>query len=554
MKPADKVMRSTAIFTGNQLEPIDGAVAIRENRIIAVGSVEELEEYIDIDTQVIDCGDRLIMPGLNDSHVHLLMGSIQSDEDLCLHLLDCANEAECVNRVEKFASEHPENEWIFGWGWMWQSWDPAVEPTRASLDALGIDRPICLNDASMHIAWLNSKALELIGLSEDETYTDDPDVVTDEQGVMTGVVNELYSTKALAAALNLSNDELSGVIGKLIPKLNALGITSVSDMYPLLVSCDNAYESYRKAVEEDGGTLRITFFPSAEEVDEARCYARDFASDYVRFGGVKYVLDGCVEGSTAYMHEPYINNADPNFVSRPQTTCEHLNEMAEAADRAGFPFRVHAIGDAAATMAIDAMERAEVKNGKKGLRNCLEHTDNIKLEDIDRMVKLGISAAVQPAHSIVGGLSEGCFDAMIGKERNAHMWRYRDQLNHGLVLGLGTDWPCAADVNPFVNIYGAVARSMVDGTPREGFFRENAMSLGEALQAYTRGSAYVEGFEGCVGTLAEGKMADITVLDCNPFEIDIMDLKDMKAVMTLFDGEVVYQDVEEMPLGSSAEA
>lgn len=546
MNAADKIVHGTAVFTGNTLEPTAGAIAICGNEIAAIGTLDELEQLgcIGPDTELIDCGNRLIMPGLNDSHLHLLMGCVASDEDLCLNLMACGNEDACARAVAAYDAEHPGEGWLFGWGWICQLWDPDVEPTRASLDALGIDRPIYLAEAGLHVGWCNTRGLVEIGIDPDGDYSDDPFVTSGPDGKPTGVVSELVGQRGIAAALQLTREGLGRALGKLIPKLNARGITAVGDMYPLLVECDEPYGGYRDAVEKADGSLRITFYPSAEDYDGARRCAREFRSERLRFGGVKFVLDGCCEAGTGFMHEPYRYEGEPDnaqFVGCPQATEEHLDEMVQTADADGHPIRIHAIGDAAATMALDAMEKAAKLHGKKGLRCCIEHTDSIKIADIDRMARMGVSAAVQPCHSIVGGLLPGGYETIIGPERTAHMWRYRDELDHGVILGLGTDWPCAADVDPFLNIYAAVARSTKDGTPREGLYRENAMTLGEALQAYTRGSAYAEGFETRIGTLAPGKLADIAVLDCNPFELDIMELKDMHAAMTIFDGKVVYR-------------
>lgn len=543
MITADKVLLTAALFTGATQEARPGAVAIVGKEIAAVGAVEEVQGLIGDDTQVIDCGDRLVMPGLNDSHLHLLMGAIQSNENQCLKLLGTESEEQCARLAKEFADAHPENEWIFGCGWTWQSWTNPQPPTSASLDALEIDRPVCLNDLSLHAAWLNSRAMEVLGISAD-TVIEGGVVRKDENGQPTGVLDDAASQLALKEALKMDAERLSASIGELIPKLNSMGITAVSDMFPLLVACEDPYEGYRKAVEERNGSLRITFYSDAKDIKAAKEYAARYTGDYVRFGGVKFVTDGCVENQTAFMKEPYLDGLDPEFRSEMACSKEELDAMVLAADREGFAFRAHAIGDGTAATLLDALERACDAYGYKALRNCLEHTDNIASEDIERMSRLGVSAAVQPAHTMFGGLAPGLFDSMIGLERTARMWPYREELDAGVVLGMGTDWPCAADINPFVNLLGAVCRTTIDCVPAEGWYRENCMTLGEALQGYTRGSAYVEGFEDRIGLLSPGKLADIVVMDRNPFEMDPLELKDMKAALTIFDGRIVYHDEE----------
>ena len=156
------------------------------------------------------------------------------------------------------------------------------------------------------------------------------------------------------------------------------------------------------------------------------------------------------------------------------------------------------------------------------------------------MGRLGISAAIQPQHPI-GGFPQGMYEKALGEERTSHMWRYREALDRGVVLGLGTDWPAVMSINPIDTIYAAVTRSTFEGTPAEGYFRENALTLGEALQAHTLGSAYVEGFDDKIGTLEEGKLADLVVLSCNPFKLDPMRLREVQVDLTMFDGQVVFE-------------
>lgn len=540
MPTADFLLISTAVFTGNELEPTPGAVAVCGNEIMAVGSAESMDELVDIDTIVLDLGDKLVMPGFNDSHLHFALGSVQTDEDFCVNLMPAKSEQECCEAVEQFAKAHPNNPWIYGQGWYSQVWNNPVDPTRHSLDALDIDRPICLSDFSMHVAWLNTKALNLLGITKD---TPDPAggiIRREADGSPNGILCEPPATD-LALNVVLDVPDLESSLEKSMKRFNAVGITAVGDMYPRGVMCEDVYGTYQDMADSNRSRIRIAFFPDMEDIARAKAERRKHHGDMVRCGGVKLLMDGCVEAYTAFMESPYLNaEQGPAYRGEAEKSQEELNEIVANAVAAGFAPRIHAIGDGAAHMIVNAYEEAVAKCGRKGTRFVVEHTDNLLAEDIPRMNRLGISAAIQPQHPI-GGLGQGMYELALGEERTSHMWRYREEIDGGVCLGLGTDWPAVMSINPIDTIYAAVTRSEFNGEPAEGYFRNNAISLGEALQAHTRGAAWVEGFEDRIGTLEEGKLADIVVLSCNPFDLDPMDLRSVKVVMTMFDGAIVYK-------------
>ena len=160
--PADIVLKTTALFTAEELEPRAGCVAVRGSEIVAVGSPDKVQPFIGPDTEVIDAGNKLVMPGFNDSHMHFALGSIQKDEDFCCDLMFLPSERACVDAVAKFAAEHPDNPWIYGQGWYSPAWENPIDPDCRSLDALDIDRPIVLSDFSMHVVWCNTAALRAV--------------------------------------------------------------------------------------------------------------------------------------------------------------------------------------------------------------------------------------------------------------------------------------------------------------------------------------------------------------------------------------------------------
>lgn len=534
------LLTSSAVFTANDLVPHPGCVAIDGNQIASVGPIELATRLRGPKTKVIECGDRLVMPGFNDSHLHFALASVQNDPDFCVDLMFAKSEAECVERVTEFAMGHPGTSWIYGQGWYPQDWDNPVDPSRRSLDATGIDRPICLSDFSMHMVWLNSKALKLLGITRETADPIGGVIRRDPDGEPTGILCEPPATNlALDVVLNVPN--LDASLMKTMERFKSLGITAVGDMYPRGVACEDVYGTYQRMADAGESTLRITFFPDLRDVSGAQVERRLHNDDLVRCGGLKLIMDGAVEAYTAYMHDPYLDApAGVGYRGECEMGQEELDHLVEAADAAGFSPRIHAIGDAAATMIIDAYERAIAVDGHKGTRFVIEHIDNIRLNDLQRMGRLGISAAIQPQHPI-GGFPQGMYEKALGKNRTSRMWRYREALDCGVTLGLGTDWPAVMSINPIDTIYAAVTRSSFDGTPAEGYFRENVLTLGEALQAHTLGSAYVEGFDHKIGTLEEGKLADLVVLNCNPFDMDPLRLREVQVDMTIFNGEVIFE-------------
>lgn len=542
--PSDIVLKTTALFTAEELEPRAGCVAVRGSEIVAVGSPDKVQPFIGPDTEVIDAGNKLVMPGFNDSHMHFALGSIQKDEDFCCDLMFLPSEQACVDAVAKFAAEHPDNPWIYGQGWYSPAWENPIDPDCRSLDALDIDRPIVLSDFSMHVVWCNTAALRAVGIDRNTPTPEGGLIRHFDNGEPNGFLSEPQATNILLDVV-LNKPDLDASLLKSMRKFNKLGITSIGDMYPLGVTTPGVYDIYDRLASEDLSTLRISYYSALDApMAESQALRVRHHGERVRMAGLKYILDGCPEAYTAYMHEPYLNApTGKDFRGEPACNQETLDRMMLEASKNGFDVRIHAIGDASATMIIDAVERAEEVCGNKGARFAIEHTDNLKLEDIARMKRLGINAAVQPQHPI-GGLGQGVYEESLGEERMSHMWRYREEADGGIHLGLGTDWPAVMSIDPIDTVYAAVTRSEFDGHPAEGYFRENALTLGETLQAHTLGSAYVEGFERRLGSLAAGKLADIVILSGNPFEMNPMALRDLEVETTIFNGRVVYRKDE----------
>lgn len=534
LQHADRILLSESIFTANTLEPFAGAVAVKGEDIIGVGKADEMARYKGPDTEVLDFGDATIVPGFNDSHLHFSFGAAQSDPDFCVVVLDCHTKEETLRLIRAFSDAHPDNPWVYGFGWGATPWEVEQPPTRQDLDAIDAVRPVCLTHFSGHTVWCNTKALELAGITRDTPDPEGGTIVRDEQGEPTGWLLEEASHPVGTLALNVP--DLASSIRKLMVSFARQGITAVGDVFPHEVSND-VYATYAQMEAAGEMTCRITFFPSLLDVPHAAALRDEYHSDWVRVGGVKQLMDGILEAQTAWMLSPYLGS--DTHAGAPILTEEQFEEQVMQADAAGLPVRAHAIGDATARMVIDVHERVQKAHGKKGLRHCIEHLETTQASDIERMQALELCACVQPLHAVYGtNLSD--YGQYVGDRAN-RTWRFADMLKEGVHLAIGTDFPAAASTEPMQVLQGAVTRCLPDGSHIDDYQADQVLTMGQALQGMTQGSAYVESFDHRIGTLEEGKLADIVVMDRNLFAIeDPFDIQNAKVRMTMVGGRIVY--------------
>lgn len=532
---ADKILLSESVFTANTLQPFAGAVAIKGDTIIGVGKADEIARYRGPETEVLDFGDATILPGFNDSHLHFPSAAATWDPDFCVPLFDCVTKEECLERIAAFAAAHPDNPWVYGFGWgATVPWELETPPTAADLDAIAADRPICMTHFTGHNIWCNTRALELGNITRDTPDPEGGEIVRDENGEATGLLLEEASHPVGALALDVP--DLASSMRKLMETFVSQGITAVGDVFPREVSND-VYATYGEMERNGDMLLRVTFFPSLLDVDEAARLRDEYHSDWVRVGGVKQLMDGILEAGTAWMIEPYVD-ADDHF-GAPNLTEEQFEDLVLRADAAGLPVRAHCIGDATARMVIDVHERVQNAHGKKGLRHCLEHLETAQESDLARMAPLDLCACIQPLHSVYGQ-NESAYEQYIGDRAN-HTWRFADMADMGIHMGISTDFPAAASSVPMDVLQGAVTRALPDGSHVDNYQVDQVLTLGQALQDMTYGSAYVESFDHRIGTLEEGKLADIVVMDRDLFAIaNPLTIHEATPQVTMVGGQIVY--------------
>lgn len=535
MSYADIVIKSSAIFTAETLDTIEGAVVINGREIEAVCSADEAVSFIGPDTRVIEAGGNMVLPGFNDSHTHFLQNGIMNDADFTLNLEGITEKEEALAKIAEFAAAHPENEWIVGCGFNYDSWDE--KPTRQMLDEIVPDRPVYIASWDMHVGWMSTLALQAAGYTND---TPDPEggyLGRDADGHLTGLGFEPPVNDPVWGMGNLTAD-MDRCFGGSMQECLSFGVTSAGVVWPYGGVPEEDHMRIFKEFEDAGKLpMRLTVFPEMEPgLAAAKRYERELRSEHLRFGGVKQIVDGVCEAHTGFLTEPYAD--DPSTCGEPTIKKDELKAMVAEANGLNYPVRLHAIGNGTVRMVLDVFEEVAQEQGFKGLRNCIEHIESCSPEDINRFVRLSVIPSMQPIHSV---LNVDGYPQLLGEKWVPYMWPVKSIMETGAIPAFGTDAP-VWNFNPMEGIYAAVTRQQPwDGMPAGGFVPGQRITVAQALQAYTYGSARSESFENRIGTLHAGKLADVVVMDRNLLTSTPEEILKAKPLFTIIDGKVVYE-------------
>lgn len=541
MKPADIILKSNAIFRGYVAKPEKGIVVIRDGEIQYVGDEELSEEYTGEHTKVYDMGDRLVMPGLHDAHLHFYMSGLYASPYVRVSFTE-KSEVECVRGMAELAEQMPKDKWLIGAGWYHPWWTNPVLPTKKSLDEAYPDRPVCMVSWDCHTLWLNSKGLEKVGLTKDSVAPAGGSYDYLEDGELSGIIHEAAAQALLPQIYTFSEEEENDFYTGFTKALNSYGITSVCDMTMVAVKGgDFVRDDILERLLENGDlTVRVNMYPLLEtDLTRANKMREKYTGQILRCQGLKLFMDGVSSCHTAYLKEDYTNAEFPGDHGKTTVSEERMRKLVLNAVKHDYSVRIHAIGDQAIHAMLDIFEEAEAEYGRKPyLQHTLEHMENFQKEDIARMAKSHVLPSVQPLHAVSD--MEGV-ERDLGVERVQDMWPFRRLIDTGSTLAFGTDSPVVG-IQPFYNIYSAVTRQDPQTQkPEGGWTPHEKITLAEALSAYTYGSACAASREDKIGTLAPGKLADVMVWNYNPFEAGPEKLLEAEAVMTIMDGKIVYQ-------------
>lgn len=535
---ADLVIKSNSIFNSVDDKPFSGFVAVNGNKISAVGRDSDGTDYIDKDTKVIDAGDKTVMTGFQDSHVHLLMAGMYRE---FVNLIDATSEEEAAKMVKDFADKNPNKEgWVLGFSWYHVFWDSRELPTKESLDKYFPDRPVFLLNAEAHGGWVNSKALEIAGITRDTEAPFGGKIFKDENGEPTGFLNESAAGLVTKHAMNFSLEQEKELIQSYMKGAAEYGITSLIDVQPYFHGNMGDVYTYNDMDKNNELTMRLHVAPDLlGDLDQIVKWRDEFKSDKLRVDMAKQFLDGVCTTHTALVLDEY-EDAPGNFGIE-LNDIKAISAAVPEAHKRGISVKLHCCGDASARMAMDAVEEAISLYGKNQCRHAIEHNEMISDEDMPRYGVLGIIPSVQPEHiALTQKFSQNPYPIVLGKERAGKTWPLKDMLESAGVLAFGSDCP-VVDNNPFLEIYRAVTRLHNDGEPKGGWNPTQKLTLAESLKSYTYGPAYSVGRENEMGTLEEGKFADIIILDQDLFNTPESEIIDRKVDMTIMDGDIIFE-------------
>ncbi len=525
------ILHNAHVYTANSHQPKAEAVVLEHNHIIFVGDNSKALAHKTPSSTVMDAKGRTVMPGFNDSHYHLGMGSMTLDE---LYLDDVKTLSELKEAVQSYASKNPDKPWIVGRRCSYDI-DGAKPLTRQHLDTIEANKPVALFSLDFHTVWANTKALELGGILHGAKTQAGSEIVMNSDGTASGELRE-------PAAYNLvtdkrperSDSEKLALIKQGIEIANSYGITSIHNMDDE----DKKLDVYSVLESSGNLTLRIDFpllmKPESplEDLHIISDWKKSSSSQHLHFGRIKVFMDGVIEATTALMVEPY---AHIDTLGDALFTAEHFNSIAVMADRLGWQISVHAIGDAAVKRTLDGYETAQKTNGKRDSRHRIEHIETLHPTDLHRFKELGVTASMQPLHAPQPHRGQYLFWLQcVGEERWAWSFPWQTLRDTGATLAFSSDYPVVTQ-NPFMGIDAGINRQAW----KPGL-RNEAQTLEQILDGYTKGGAYLEFAENDKGQLKEGMLADVIMLGDDIFSIDKTAIKDLHTALTIMDGAIVY--------------
>ena len=533
---ADLLIANGRVYAGSGA--FQQAVAIRGNQIVAVGRSADLERLRGPQTEVIDAHGRAVVAGFNDSHVHFIDGGLAL-QDLDLSGVTTLREVQA--RISAFAQRKPGATWVRGRGWLYAPF-PGGLPVRQQLDEVVPDRPAIMECYDGHSVWVNSKALQLAGITKDTPDPKNGVVVKDPKtGEPTGVLKEAAQSLLDKVLPRPTGDDLRAALRAAVAEAHRLGVTSIQN------ANGNARDLQLYADAKRAGDLRVRMYAAlsispgfsdadADRFDELRSrYGTD--DPVLRTGIVKIMSDGVIESRTAAMLAPYTNSTSSGTANY---SVEELNRIIAQMDRRGWQIQVHAIGDRAVRMTLDAFERAAAANPapSRGRRHRLEHIETIDAADIPRFGKLGLIASQQPMHVALGDMNSttpsGPWPDNVGRDRASRAWNWKSILDGGGRVTFGSDW-YVAPLDPLQGVWLVTTRRTPPG------MRDQKLSMQQAIDGYTSWAAYASFEEQRKGTLAPGMLADVVVLSRDIFAQPPSTPTDVVVDATVFDGKVVYR-------------
>jgi predicted amidohydrolase YtcJ len=532
-KPAaDLIITNAKIWTVDPATPTAQAVAVLGDRIVAVGSNADVAAWRGAQTRVVDAGGKLLLPGFNDAHVHFVSGGTQLD---AVQLTDASSAAEFARRIGERAKSTPKGEWILGGDWDDTKWTPIALPTKEMIDPVTGDTPVFVQRYDGHMGLANSAALRAAHIT---AQTPDPPgglIVRDAHGDPTGALKDAAMDAVFSVIPDMPHDQRVRAVKRALAHAAAVGVTSAQDMTPEYADVS----VYGELLEKGELTTRIYAAHVIENVEDIAKIGvhHAFGGPWLRIGAVKAFADGSLGSRTAYFFDPYTDEpGNRGLLSAGMHPISKMRDRMMLADANGIQICTHAIGDAGISTTLDIYSEVEKAHGPADRRWRIEHSQHVAAKDFDRYAALHVIASVQPYHAIDDGRWA---EPRIGHDRATRTYAFRTFLNHGVHLAFGTDWD-VAPLNPLLGIYAAVTRATLDGKNPNGWIPEQKLTVAEAVEAYTQGSAYAEFQEKEKGSITVGKLADFVLLSDDIFSITPEKIRDVTVLATWAGGRQTW--------------
>lgn len=552
------VLMNGKIFTADARGTIAEAVAVENERIVAVGTSAEITRAY-TGARTVDLRGRLLTPGFNDAHIHFIGGGLSL---LRVELIGAKTLAEAKARIAAKARELPPGAWILGRGWDHTLWG-GQWPTRADLDAVAPNNPVFVQRVDGHVSWTNTLALSKAGVTRETRAPEGGEILHDDAGQPTGILKETAAALVARVVPEPSRAERMQAAERALAEARRYGITSIHDN-----SGYEAIELYRELLGAGKLTVRVAewqnFEDTVEKLNQQRAEFASFKIDpfRIRLTALKGYVDGTLGSRTAAMLAPFED--DPKNSGIPRRPPEELTRMIVERDAAGFQIALHAIGDRANRIALDGFKAAksnphdigvalltdasvsakeiaemkrEIREDHARRRHRIEHSQVVAPADFARFRDLDVIASMQPSHAIS---DKRWAQDRLGEYRVQGAYAWHSMRAFGVRVPFGTDWP-VEPINPYLGLYAAVTRQSTEGDPAGGWWPQQRISIAEAIRCYTAEPAFASFEETQKGQLTPGMFADMAVHSRDLLTINPAEILRTEVVMTILGGRVVYE-------------
>lgn len=536
---ADLIIVNADVRTVDPAKPKVQAFAVEHGKFTATGTNEEIKALADGDTKIIDAGGKTVTPGFIDGHTHLTSGT---DMVVGADLSYIPDKKTWLEKIKEADARLPKGAWLTGGGWDYTLGEGKL-PTKEDLDAVVPDRVVILRDIDFHSVWVNSKALEVGGVTAKSQVAEGGQILLNDKGEPSGILLEAAGDLVEKHRPVATDAERREALLETLKYANSLGITAVNDMSDLA-----AVHDYAALVADKKMPLRVWYgffegdpkkivaaVADREAVDKisAASGEQDKKGPLLKLGYTKSVMDGVLSTRTAYLHEDYSDQK--GWKGKPFETKEQLAAAIRASNENGFPTAVHAIGDGSVGLVLDAFAEAAVPRAQP---NRIEHIEVVETSDIKRFKDLGVVASMQPNHAT--GTIGKYITERIGENREPRAYVWHSMLEAGVPLVFGSDWP-TSPLSPLTQINDAVFRESPFGLGNGSWHPEQAVSFDQALFSYTQAGANMTPWGSQIGSISVGKWADFVIIDgmlADPLDRSI---RQRKVEATYLAGNQIYR-------------